>query len=427
MVKKIVLTVFFSVFICVFVAFNYLLIQKENTEIDTRELEQEMTAKSATISSQVDKINDLERRAAEMYEQIGSLREGGEEKDAVIFTLEEDAARREELLGNREDLINKLKQGLDVMQVGKQAYEWVSYINNKEYDMAYARFNRAIDSAYVSLILSEFRAYYERQIAMVEVRTIDVMTRGIPEHIDNDLVIAVVVDLITPLSLELFYESLDERSEIARAEAEALAEEEARLAAIREQELLEELAEAEAEAAANALLNGVSDKDGYDGQADAEDGLLETLLYSAEAVGLPAASDSEGAGGQGSDGAPRGEDANANNRDAENLDAENRATETDGAEAGGAKDGGGEPDGSEEAPDSSGDDTDEIEEEIDPFDRGNFISAGAILAAMSEYEYEYIDEMDDSIFNTGENQFFFLMNYKKDANDWVIVRIVQKL
>jgi hypothetical protein len=35
--------------------------------------------------------------------------------------------------------------------------------------------------------------------------------------------------------------------------------------------------------------------------------------------------------------------------------------------------------------------------------------------------------MDESVFKNGENQLFFLMNYKKEANDWEIVKIVQKL
>jgi len=99
MVKKVVLTVFFSIFIGVFIAFNYLLIQKETSDIGTFELEQEMTAKSATISNQVDRIGDLERRTSDLIEQIAALREQGDEKDAAIASLEKDTQENGELLG----------------------------------------------------------------------------------------------------------------------------------------------------------------------------------------------------------------------------------------------------------------------------------------------------------------------------------------
>ena len=253
MIKKIVLAMFFSIFISVFIAFNYLLIQKENADIGTRELEQEMTAKSATITNQVDRIGDLERRTADLIEQVAALREQGEDKDLSISSLEKNTLEQGETLGRQEDLINKLKQGLDVEQVGLQAREWIEYINSRDYEKAYARFNRAVDNAYTAMILSEFRNYYAKHVGMVEIKSIDVMTRGVPEAIGNDLIIAVVVDLVTPRSLELFYESLDERRVIADAEAAAAAAEEARLAAIAAAEAEREAAaEAEREAAAKA-------------------------------------------------------------------------------------------------------------------------------------------------------------------------------
>ena len=488
MIKKIVLTVFFSIFVCVFIGFNYLLIQKESADIGTVELEQEMTAKSATITSQVARISELEGRTSDLIEQIATLREQGEGKDETIATYEKETQESAELLGKREDLINKLKQGLDVELVGQQAREWIEFINNGEYDKSYARFSKAIDNAYTTMIFSEFRAYYAKQVGMVEVKSIDVMTRGIPDTIDNDLVVAVVVDLITPRSLELFYESLDERRAIAQAEADAEA---ARLAAEAANELLEQLREAANKQNNNggdgedgegnvdgAVDDGEGDNEGDDAKGvgnvgdgeknvDGEaggDGLPGGVAGDGEenADGVVGADRGEGSGqngAQGSDNPVDGADdyaraagngaGDANNAANDNIDVGNNGTVSSGrsadykngdiengnidheggesaVEPNGAPDG--EPDESsngslEEPPEGEG----IAEEEADPFDKENFISAGAVLAAMAEYEYIYTDDLDDSIFNTGENQFIFLMNYKKEANDWEIIRIVQKL
>ena len=493
MIKKIVLVVFFSIFIGVFVAFNYLLIQKENSDTSTRELERQMTAQSATIINQADRIGDLENKASGLTEQIETLREQSDAKEVTIATLEKDTRENGDLLTKREDLINKLKQGLDVEQVGKQAREWVEYINSRDYEKAYARFNKAIDNVYTSMILSEFRDYYARHFGMVDIKSLEVMTRGIPENIDNDLIIAVVVDVVTPRTMELFQASLDERRVIAEAEAEAAkiaadaaaaaaAEEEARLAAIA-------AAEKEAEEAASAI-NGEEDAEsGLDGASKAAGGVTpagpdygapdravdgdgenpagatggeappqktddvftatgpdtgETLK---EAVNGEPADGAVNGGGENQAGAvnsgvtptvpddgaaPTGSNNNGAPNDSENggaqAGAENGGTQA-GAENGGAHAG---PDGNpaegvsingnvgaEEEP--------EPDPDPDPFDIASYTSAAQILEAMAEYEYVYSDELDKSNFNNGENQFFFLMNYKKEANDWEIVRVVQKL
>ena len=465
MVKKIVLIVFFSIFVCVFIAFNYLLIQKESADIGTIEVEKEMTARAATISYQDDKIVELEGRTSDLLEQVATLREQGEEKDTAIAGFEVEALERDEIISQREDLINKLKQNLDVDLVGQQAREWLEYMNNGDYEKSYVRFNRAIDNAYSTMILSEFRAYYSRQVGMVEIKSLDVMTRGIPETIENDLIIAVVVDLITPRSLELFYESLDERRAVAEAEAEAEA---ARRAAEEAKERLEQIREAA------ERRNEEGDQAGAEGDVSANE---EAGTPANGEAGTPAGSEVESsvggeaktpengetetpAGGDHSDAVvansgdnASGEDAGSGNStvdangaenstgDAENTagDAENTAGDTatdneadaeaiDGDESGaeamdGDESGAVAIDG-DETVDETGDDEEDMP---DPFDRESYINASEILAAMAEYDYIYTDDLDESIFNTGENQFFFLMNYKKEANDWEIIKIVQKL
>ena len=465
MVKKIILAVFFSIFICVFVGFNYLLIQKENTDIGTRELEQEMTAKSATIATQVDRIGDLERRTSDLIEQIATLREQGDAKDESLISLDKAVVDRDELLGRREDLINKLKQGLDVGLVGEQASEWITFINNGDYEKSYARFNRGIDNVYTSMVLSEFRAYYEKQVGMIEVKSLDVMTRGIPESIDSDLVIAVVVDLITPRSMELFSESLDKQRVVAEALAEAEARAEAaRIEAEAANELLEQMKaaaenagegdgtdgeDADGDNPEGADIDGVdrdgSDRNGADRNGDDRNGGdpdRESIDNGDPNSGDPGARE-QGAGeagvagitnGEGADGADGarsvdGSEGLVNVDDSEGAEGADGPDDPEGSEGGADEglDGDEDSEGDEDGEGDDGDSEDDEDEAADPFDVNSYLTAGAVLEAMAEYEYIYTDDLDESIFNTGENQLFFLMNYKKEANDWEIIRIVQKL
>jgi len=467
------MTVFFMILLSVFIGFNYLLIQKENADIGTRELELDVTAKNQLIGNQIKEIDDWERRASDLYEQISALREQHAANAQTIASYEKTAAEREELLSRREDLINKLKQGLDVELVGQQSREWIEFINNGEYDKAHARFNKAIDSAYSTMILSEFRTYYAKHIAMIEIKSLDVMTRGIPESNENDLIIAAVVDIVTPRSLELFYDTLDERRRAAQAVAEAnariaaleAAEAERAARLLKEKEELNKLnnskndesdesdesdSEKTLEVSAMPVIKTIgvdSDGDGEDGAGDAGDTADTTDATEAteatDATGVIGATDAAGAVEDAGDSAGNHSSEGYNGTNGEGGaagGAEGAGDAGGGGEVKGADDanGAGKDDGSETGTDKSGSavspessaaiEEEPIEEEkIDPFDKSLFTTATAVLKEMGEYEAVYIDAMDDSIFKTGENQLFFLLNYKKEANDWEIVKITQKL
>ena len=174
---------------------------------------------SATVTGQLATITSLENEAAELNDRLATLNEENAQRDAAIAELEKNVQSREALLLTRDDLINKLKQNIDVSLAGQQPREWIEYINSGEYEKAYARFSKGIDSAFLTMVLSEFRTYYTKQIGLIEIKSLDVVTRGIQETVDNDLVIVAVVDILTPRALELYQARAEERVAAAAAAA----------------------------------------------------------------------------------------------------------------------------------------------------------------------------------------------------------------
>ena len=510
MVKKVVMAVFFAILLSVFIAFNYLIIQKENADRDTYDLIDDNTAKAATISVQLKQIDDMDRNIMELTEKLTTLREQEAGTNEYVANLEKAGQERDEALSRRDDLINKLKQGLDVELVGQQAREWIEFINNGDYEKAYARYSKAVDSAYTSMVLSEFRAYYTKHVGMIEIKSLDVMTRGIPESVENDLVIAAVVDIVTPRALELFFDALDDRRAVALAEAEAEREAlAARLAAEAKAAAEVAAAAAEAQKAADeeaeelARQNGAGDTDGGEndnanvagggadsGAANGDEGGENGAGGDANGDGAVSGTESGEAGGTngeadgdnknagvgyndatstagtpekaaGADGAADGADTpppggaaadgekGAGETNGGNGASANSENVDDGAAGGNADknvavssaENGGKADGNADNNATAGNAEKDVtaggaenavpaeqeEEAFDPFDKALYQNAGSVLAAMNEYEVVYTDDMDESVFKTGENQFFFLLDYKKEANDWVIVKIVQKL
>ena len=99
-------------------------------------------------------------------------------------------------------------------------------------------------------------------------------------------------------------------------------------------------------------------------------------------------------------------------------DGEYSGSSGEGGEPGGDSAGSsGEEGGSGDAPGAGGTDSPTA-------GSGPEAGAGADGATASEAPHELETK---SIFKPGDNQLFFLMNYKSAANDWEIIRIVQKL
>jgi hypothetical protein len=290
----------------------------------------------------------------------------------------------------RDDLINKLKQNLDVSLVGQQPREWIEYINSGEYEKAYARFSKGIDSAFLTMVLSEFRTYYTKQIGLIEIKSLDVVTRGIPETVDNDLVIVAVVDILTPRALELYRARIAERAAAAAAAAAASGG---------------EGGDADTGDGGEAADSGAADD-----AAPADSG--ETAAPAA--AGMPTATPTATPGG-GETAAETTPAATPSTPPAATPSTPPAATPStppaatpyaSSATAPTPPPGDGTPD----------DETD-----------GGLETAGAIIQEILRDGDALSDESEDSIFKSGENQLFFLLNYKKEANDWEIIKIVQKL
>ena len=218
MVKKTILVVFMIIVIGVFTGFNYLLLARESADVNEEYLNREIREKAATIITKDNEIEDFKYKINELNQQIITMNQNLEDKDAKVIDLENMVLIREQVQKNQDILLNEFRLSLDVEIVGKQAREWIEFLDGREYDKSFARFSREIGDSSGSMVLSEFRNYYRENINGIEIKSMEVVTDGIPSTIHNDLVILVVVDIVTPMEA-------DRRIRIAIKEAEERANE----------------------------------------------------------------------------------------------------------------------------------------------------------------------------------------------------------
>ena len=399
MFKKTVVALFFAILIGVFVGFSLLLLQKQDTDTNIEMLTRQQAAKDQQITDQFEEIGGYKDQLNDLSAQIVGLGQAINDKDLAIAELEENQQEQEASLSARWDLINKLKQCLDVSLVGQLAREWVEYIDNGEFGEAYARCSKAIDSSVSSFVLSEFRVYYSRHIGRARIKMLDVVTRGIPDSVTNDLVVGMVLDIITPNRLAQAYEIIDERHAAAEEAAAAVA------AAIAEEE---------------------ANRAGQVGEPGSEEG-SDDLTDPPEAHDPSAAPDPSEALGPTATPNPS---AAPNPSDAPDPSEALGLTATSNPSAAPDPSDPQDPTISQETPDEEpadggkqeGEGEGEEEEEFVPL-----VTEEELWMVALDPDIEFSDDLEESIFVNGENQLFFLMNYKKEVNDWEIMKIVQYL
>ena len=400
MTKKITLTVFFSMFICVFVLFNYLLISQEDKDaaIDRQ------TAEIKILSEEKNEmVKEWTRQSEEAAKEIDGLKEKNAEQQKIIDSndadkgiLSDTITELTNALKNFNDFIIVLKKSLNSEIVGRRPREWIESINNKKYDEAHAKYNYKIDDIGPPMILNEFTAYYKKNIEMIDVKSIAVKDEGVPDIYKDNIVLSVILDIITPHAYSNFCSSL----KIRLKNDEIKIYNQAFDAAI--EDLRRKL---EADSALNAQ-NAPEEPE--------EPGGAEGGGATGPGAGVPgtpeSGSDGAGSGDMGSAGGAGGKseiDADTSEDAVDPMDFYIKNLK---------------PSQKEEmrAP--------YLAELMAPYDKESYPTAGSVLKVMDEYpDYIYIDDRDDSIFKTGENQLYFIMALNNLSTDWQIIKVLQSL
>ncbi len=135
--KKFVLVMVFVLLTALFIAFNYLLWDRESREKELKNLEYANASNNASISAQKREINSLEEENRNQQDKIVQLEHDKnrliQEKSAVASERDKsDAALKERIM-----FINMLKQYADLKALSEPVTKWVEALNQGKYEEAY--------------------------------------------------------------------------------------------------------------------------------------------------------------------------------------------------------------------------------------------------------------------------------------------------
>lgn len=193
--KNLVLIMVFVLIITVFIAFNYLLWDRENFEDINASKNAAIDAFSVQIKNLEERNKILNNNVDNLQEDINELKvqnelltKSVENKDGKINTLTNE-------LKNKDQFIQVLKQQIDLIPLKNVINEWAEEINNGNYEAAYEKQYRK-EKEDNKITVEEFAAVYKDIIKSITVKSIELMIKGPSiNKVDNCIVLKVVLDI----------------------------------------------------------------------------------------------------------------------------------------------------------------------------------------------------------------------------------------
>lgn len=135
--KKFILVMVSALLIALFIAFNYLLWDRESKLAEIRNLESVNASYSASVSVHKREINTLEEEVKSLNNQITQYRDEIDkllqERDQAIS----DRLQEEATLKAKVDFINVLKEHTDIQVLSRPVVLWAEAVNNGSFDEAF--------------------------------------------------------------------------------------------------------------------------------------------------------------------------------------------------------------------------------------------------------------------------------------------------
>ena len=135
--KKLVLIMVFVLLMALFIAFNYLLWDRESMRNDLKNLEYTNLSNSADISAQNRDIKRLENEANQYVADISELEKDKELLEKRNLELESDIAQESQRTRHKIDIINILKENVDIKLFEAPVKKWADAVDTGNYGEAY--------------------------------------------------------------------------------------------------------------------------------------------------------------------------------------------------------------------------------------------------------------------------------------------------
>lgn len=193
--KKLALVMICTLLIVIFIAFNYLLWDRENKEKDIENLERLKASSSTSIDILGKKINELEDENKILKDRMNELETSNRLLEYEKKRLEQDKADVKNILDGKLEVINALKQHADLKALEEIAVKWVKNIDQGDYTTAYELMQKQPSSPDGFSDVNDFINSYRNAVKKIEITSIELCTEGVPNNKIGDIIFKAIVEV----------------------------------------------------------------------------------------------------------------------------------------------------------------------------------------------------------------------------------------
>lgn len=186
--KKLALVMICTLLIVVFIAFNYLLWDRENKEKDIENLERLRTSSSTSIDTLGRKIKELEDENNFLKDRMNELETSNRLLEHEKKRLGQDKTDIENILDRKLEIIDVLKQHADLKPLEEIAVKWVENIDQSDYTAAYELMQKQSSNPEGFTDVNDFTASYKNIVKNIKITSIELCTEGIPDNKRGDII-----------------------------------------------------------------------------------------------------------------------------------------------------------------------------------------------------------------------------------------------
>ena len=172
--KKFILVMVSALLIALFIAFNYLLWDRESKLAEIKNLESVNASYSASVSVHKREINTLEEEVKSLNNQITQYRDEIDkllqERDQAIS----DRLQEEATLKAKVDFINVLKEHTDIQVLSRPVVLWAEAVNNGSFDEAFDIEYEGVPPRERTVSLSTYVEQMKATVERIEINEIKV-------------------------------------------------------------------------------------------------------------------------------------------------------------------------------------------------------------------------------------------------------------
>ncbi len=172
--KKFILVMVFVLLTALFIAFNYLLWDRENKVRELKNLEAANASYTTSINAQKREISGLEEENSRLGNEIDRLESEKNSLNEEKAKIQAEWNLTKDALQERIDFINTLKQHADMSVLSEPVIKWVEAVNEGNFKEAYLLEYEGAEAEDINVRLDEYVEQMTRSIRRIEITQVKV-------------------------------------------------------------------------------------------------------------------------------------------------------------------------------------------------------------------------------------------------------------